>query len=216
MKKSLRSYLLTGLIVWMPILVTFAVLRFIVDLLDKTIALLPQSFRPEAWLGVYIPGVGVILSLLLLFITGIVATNILGQRFMLWSESILDRIPLVRTIYNGTKQVIQAIFSTQGQSFRQVLLLEYPRKDCWTLAFQTSVVHSDLNAHMGGEMVTAYVPTTPNPTSGFLIVVPRQDVIELAMSVDEALKFIISLGVMQPESPTAFKVNNPSSEIGIS
>lgn len=193
--------MLAGLIVWLPILVTFVVLRFIIDLLDGTMALLPEAYQPERLFGMHVPGLGVLLSLALLLITGIVATNILGQRLMIWSESVLDRIPLVRSIYNGSKQMIQAIFATNSQAFRKVLLVQYPRKGMWSVAFQTGTTSEEIAAHAGNEMVSVFIPTTPNPTSGFLMMLPKKEVIELAMTIDEALKFIISLGVMQP--PTA-------------
>lgn len=196
--KSLRSYLLAGLIVWLPILVTFVVLRFIIDLLDSTIALLPSAYHPEQLFGFKMPGLGVIFSLVLLIVTGIVATNILGQRLFGWGELLLARIPLVRTIYNGTKQVMQAIFATNSQAFRKVVLIEYPRKECWSLAFVTGNPSAKLFSHSKEEMLSVFVPTTPNPTAGFLMMIPKKDTIEIGMSTDEALKYIISLGVMQP------------------
>lgn len=196
--KSIRSYLLAGLIVWLPILVTFVILRFIVDILDSTIALLPSSYHPEHLFGTKIPGLGVVFSLVLLIVTGVIATNIIGQRLFGWGESILARIPLVRSIYNATKQVMQAIFATNSQAFRKVLLIEYPRKDSWSLAFLTGNPGEKLFSHTQEEMVSVFVPTTPNPTAGFLMMVPKKDTIEVGMSIDEALKYIISLGVMQP------------------
>jgi len=186
-------------VVWLPILVTMMVLRFIVDLLDQSIALLPNAYQPERWIGYHLPGFGVLLSLLLLFITGLLVTNFLGQRLMKWSELILDRIPLVRSIYNATKQMIQAIFSTNSQAFRKVLLVEYPRKGLWTLAFQTGVAPSEIIQNTGIDMLSIFVPTTPNPTGGFLMMIPKSDAIELSMSIDEAFKLIVSLGVMQSD-----------------
>jgi len=205
--KAIRSYLLAGLVVWLPILVTFVVLRFIVDLLDKTMALLPDAYQPEQLFGMSLPGLGVLLSLALLLITGIVATNILGQRLVMMSEAILDKIPLVRTIYNATKQMMHAIFATNGQAFRKVLMVEYPRKGMWSVAFQTGTASEEIVEHAGIEMVLIFIPTTPNPTSGFLMMVPKKDVIELSMTIDEALKFIISLGVMQPHAPVKHTTN---------
>ena len=195
---SLKSYLLAGLVVWLPIVVTFVVLRFIVDLLDVTVALLPQAYHPEQLFGVHIPGFGVILSLLLLITTGVIATNILGQRLVGWGESILNKIPLVRSIYSATKQVMQTIFSKNSQAFRKVLLIEYPRKDMWTVAFLTGSPEAQVTKGLEGEMVSVFVPTTPMPTAGFLLMVAKSETIELSLSVDEALKYIISLGVMQP------------------
>ncbi len=198
---SFRSYLLTGLVVWLPILVTIVVLRFIIDLLDETMALIPHAYQPEQLIGVHLPGMGVLLSLVLLLVTGIVATNFLGQRLVLWSEAVLARIPLVRSIYNTAKQVIQAVFATNSQAFRKVVLIEYPRKGIWSLAFQTGAAHPEVSQHMGIDMLTVFIPTTPNPTSGFLMMVPKADAIELEMTTEDALKFIISLGVMQSGTP---------------
>jgi uncharacterized membrane protein len=195
--KTFRSYLFTGLVVWLPILVTIGVLRFIIDLLDGTMSLLPHAYQPQQLIGMRIPGLGVIISLLLLLATGILATNYFGQRLMAWGESILVKIPLVRTIYNGTKQVIGAIVSTNSQAFRKVLLIEYPRKGLWTIAFLTGSSHPEITARTGEEMLSLFVPTTPNPTAGFLLMIPKSEAFELSMTVDEALKFIISLGVMQ-------------------
>lgn len=204
--KSLRSYLLAGLVVWLPILVTMMVLRFIIELLDQTLALIPRSYQPESLLGIHIPGLGVVLSLLLLFITGIIATNFFGQRLVAWGESILSRIPLVRSIYNAVKQVMNALLSTNSEAFRKVLLVEYPRKGLWTIAFQTGTVSAEITTHTREEMVSLFIPTTPNPTSGFLIMAPKRDVVELNMSIDEALKYIISLGVMQTSSASTLAI----------
>lgn len=209
--KSIRSYLLAGLVVWLPVLVTIVILRFIIDLLDKTVSLLPYDYQPQQLIGMNIPGLGAVVSLVLLIITGVIATNILGQRLVAWSEALLERIPLVRSIYNAAKQVIQAIFATNSQAFRKVLLVEYPRKGMWSVAFQTGVGSPVVSEHTGSEMVSIFIPTTPNPTSGFLMVVPKADVIELAMTVDEALKYIISLGVMQPPLRPANVIDKPSS-----
>ena len=197
--KAIRSYLIAGLVIWLPILVTFGVVRFIVDILDQTIALLPSAYQPEQLFGVNVPGFGVILSLVLLFFTGIIAANFLGQRLMNLSESILDRIPLVRSIYSSTKQVINAILSTNSQAFRKVLLIEYPRKGLWSIGFQTSTANFVDPTIVNEEMVSVFIPTTPNPTSGFLMIVPKSEVKELSMTIDEALKCVISLGVMQPK-----------------
>lgn len=198
--KSVRSYLIAGLAIWVPILVTFGVVRFIVDILDRTISLLPAAYQPEQLFGMNVPGFGVIISLVLLLLTGIIAANFFGQRLMSFSESILDRIPLVRSIYNSTKQVINAILSTNSQAFRQVLLVEYPRKGIWSIGFQTGTATFLDPQFPGEEMISVFIPTTPNPTSGFLMVAPKSDVKELSMTIDEALKCVISLGVMQPNN----------------
>jgi uncharacterized membrane protein len=196
--KSIRSYLIAGLVVWLPILVTFLVVKFIVDLLSQSVALLPTAYQPQQLIGFNVPGIGVIFSLMLLMITGIIATNFFGQHIMRFSESLLDRIPLVRTVYSSTKQVINAVLSTNSQAFRKVLLIEYPRKGIWSIAFQTNVAGFMDNQNTGEEMISVFVPTTPNPTSGFLMIVPKSETKELSMTIDDALKCVISLGVMQP------------------
>lgn len=194
--------------VWLPILATFGILSFIVDLLDQTISLLPKAYQPEQLFGFRLPGLGVVMSLFLLLLTGLVATNFLGQRLVTWSESILDKIPLVRSIYNASKQVIHAIFGTNSQAFRKVLLVEYPRKGMWSIAFQTGIADASVTKQFGTEMVPIFILTTPNPTGGFLFMVPKVDVIELSMTIDEALKYTISLGMMQPVDPDAFVKRN--------
>lgn len=194
--KHLRGYLLAGTIVWTPILITIWVLGFIVQLLDSSIALLPNSYQPVSLLGINIPGFGVVLSLVVLLLTGIIATNFLGQRLVRWSELFLDKIPLVRSIYNTSKQMMQAIFSTNSHAFRKVVLVEYPRKDIWALAFQTAANVNSLGKDLGEDMISIFVPTTPNPTGGLLLIVSRSQIKEISLSVDEALKYIISLGVM--------------------
>jgi uncharacterized membrane protein len=177
--------------------------RFIVDLLGQSVALLPDAYQPQQLVGVNIPGIGVLFSLLLVLITGIIATNFLGQHFMRIGESLLDRIPLVRTVYNSTKQVINAILSTNSQAFRKVVLVEYPRKGIWSIAFQTNENGFAHNHPTDEPMISVFIPTTPNPTSGFLMMVAKSEVKELSMTIDEALKCVISLGVMQPKQETA-------------
>jgi uncharacterized membrane protein len=210
--KALRRYLLAGLVVWLPIVVTFIVLRFIVEMLDQTIALLPSAYHPDRLFGVHVPGFGVVLSLLIILLTGLIATNYFGERLVDLGERILARIPLVRSIYNATKQIINALFASNSQAFRKVLLVEYPREGMWSLAFLTGNPNdSVISAQIGEEMVSLFVPTTPNPTSGFLLMIPKREAIEIDMTVDEALKFIISLGVMQPtKTSTADFKNNPT------
>lgn len=202
--KTFRRYLLAGLVVWLPIVVTFIVLRFIIEMLDKTMSLLPGSYHPDKLLGVHVPGLGVILSLVIILVTGVIATNYFGQRLVGFGEKILAKIPLVRSIYNAAKQIINALFASNSQAFRKVLLVEYPRKGMWSLAFLTGSTNgSMISGHTGEEMLSIFVPTTPNPTSGFLMMIPKREAIEIDMTVDEALKFIISLGVMPAPASTA-------------
>jgi uncharacterized membrane protein len=198
---AFRRYLIAGILVWLPLGVTVLVVRFVVTLMDQSLLLLPQEYRPEALLGFSIPGLGVVLSILAILVTGILAANFFGRRLLAFSESLLSRIPLVRSVYAGVKQVAETVFSPTGQSFRKVLLVEYPRRGMWTLAFQTGTDVGEAQAKTGEDVVNVYVPTTPNPTSGFFIMVPRRDVVELNMSVDEGLKMIISMGVVVPPVP---------------
>lgn len=194
-----RRYLIAGLLVWVPLIVTGLIIKFLVDLLDFTILLLPPSWRPEAILGFSVPGTGVVVAIVIVFLTGIVAANIVGRKLFDVGEAIVDRIPLVRSIYSAVKQVMHSLFSNGGQSFRRVLMVQYPRKGVWTLGFQTGVGVGEVQHRTDQEVVTVFIPTTPNPTSGFVIMVPREDAVELDMSVEDGLKFVMSLGVVVPE-----------------
>jgi uncharacterized membrane protein len=199
MMSIIRRYFISGLLVWLPIWVTILVVKFLVDILDTTLLLLPAQIRPDALFGYHIPGIGVLLTVLVIIFTGMLAANFFGSKLVVLWDGIVSRIPLIRTIHMGVKQLLETIFSPSGQSFRKVLLVEYPRAGMWTLAFQTGDSTPEVDKSMNGEaMVSMFIPTTPNPTSGFLIMMPRKDVIEMNMSVDQALKFVISLGVVQP------------------
>ena len=197
-KTSIRRYFITGLLVWVPIVITVWVLSILVGTMDQTLLLLPPTLRPEHWLGVYIPGMGVILTLLVVFVTGVFAANILGQRLVVFWERLLARIPVVNSIYNGVKQVSDTLFSPSGQAFRKAVLVQWPSPGMWTIAFLTGIPGGDVANHLQGDYVSLYVPTTPNPTGGYFVMVPRSAVIELDMSVDAALKYIISMGVVAP------------------
>lgn len=196
----LRNCFISGLLVWLPIVVTVVVLKFLVDLLSKSLLLLPPDYQPDVLLNMHIPGVGVILTVLVIFFTGVLAANFIGSKLVALGDAIMARIPLVRTVYTGVKQVTQTLFSPGGQSFRKVLLVEYPAPGSWSIAFQTGEVSRDIQGVLPEPMVSYFVPTTPNPTSGFLLMAPRSKVIELDVSVDQALKMVISLGVVQPSS----------------
>lgn len=196
----IRKWFISGILVWLPIVVTIVVIKFVLDILNQSLLLLPPHFQPDVLLGVHIPGYGVILTLGVILGTGVFAANFIGSRLVELADSLMARIPLVRTIYLGVKQVTKTVFTPGGQSFRKVWLVEYPRKDMWTIAFQTGVVSDKMKGLIGqNEMISIYVPTTPNPTSGFLLMVPRSELIELDISVDQALKLVISLGVVQPK-----------------
>jgi len=194
----MKRYFITGLLIWVPLGITFWVLRLLIGTMDQTLLLLPAHLRPEALFGFYIPGFGVILTLLVVFLTGLFTTNIIGQRLLMFWEGLLSRIPVVKSIYYSVKQVSDTLFSSNGEAFRKALLVQYPREGSWTVAFLTGQPGGDVANHLDGDHVSVYVPTTPNPTSGFFLIMPRQDVIELDMSVDDALKYIISIGVVPP------------------
>lgn len=195
----LRKSFVSGLLVWLPIIVTILVLKFLVDLLSKSLLLLPPQYQPDVLLGIHIPGIGVLITILVILLTGIFAANFLGRRLMALGDAIVGRIPLVRSIYTGVKQVTETMLAPGGQSFRKVLLVEYPCEGIWSIAFQTGEAAREVEHALGGEpMVTYFIPTTPNPTSGFLMMAPKKRVIELDIGVDQALKFVISLGVVQP------------------
>ncbi len=192
----MKRYLIAGLLIWVPLIITVLVIRVLVDLMDNSLLLLPPEWRPDALLGMHIPGLGVVLTLLIVFLTGMILANFVGRKLVEAWDSILARIPFVRTIHSAVKQVMETLFSPNGRSFRKVLLIEYPRKGVWTLAFQTGEPEGEIRDKAGCDVVTVFVPTTPNPTSGFVIIVPRSEVIEMDMPVEEGLKIIMSLGVV--------------------
>ena len=198
----MRRYVIAGLLVWVPILVTVLVVRFILDLMDQTLLLLPASVRPEALFGVHIPGLGLVLAVLLLIFTGMLVSNIIGRSLVgLW-EDLMNRIPFVRALYSGVKSFSTTILSNQGNSFKKVLLIEYPRKGIWSIGFQTAGDVPLISVHTGEPQVCVFIPTTPNPTSGFIMMVPRSQVIELDMSIDAAMRMVVTLGVVVPTAPT--------------
>src|SRR5688500_4222445 len=194
----MKRYFITGLLIWVPLGITAWALKFLISTMDQSLLLLPASVHPEALMGVYIPGMGTVLTLLVVFLTGVLTTNIIGQRLVIFWEGVLWRIPVVRSIYYGVTQVSDRLFSSQGAAVGKALLVQYPREGSWTIAFMTGYPGGDVVNHLQGEYVSVYVPTTPNPTSGFFLMMPRADVIELDMSVDAALKYIISMGVVTP------------------
>ncbi|MDX1900568.1 MAG: DUF502 domain-containing protein [Gammaproteobacteria bacterium] len=199
MMHRFRRYFISGLLVWLPVVVTVFVIRFLVDLLDSTLMLLPRNFRPDALLGVHIPGIGVVLTVVVIVTTGLVVANILGKKLVELWDGLIGRIPLVRVVYNAVKQVSVTLFAPGGKSFRKVLLVEFPRAGMWSIAFQTGDSTPEVDRAVGeNDMVSIFIPATPNPTSGFLMMMPRKDIIELDMTVDQALKYVISLGVIQP------------------
>jgi uncharacterized membrane protein len=193
-----KKYLITGLLIWIPLVITIWVLKLVVDTLDQSLLLLPEKWRTESFLGVHIPGMGVILTLVIVFATGVFATNFFGAQLVRLWHGILHRIPVVNSIYSSVKQISDTLFSSSGQAFRKALLVQWPREGMWTIAFLTGTPGGDVVNHLPGDYVSVYVPTTPNPTGGYFIMVARKDVIELDMTVDAALKYIISMGVVAP------------------
>lgn len=195
----LRNCFISGLLVWLPVVVTVIVFKFLVDLLSKSLLFLPHEIQPDVVFGFHFPGIGVLLTLVVILATGMLAANFFGRKLVALGDAVMARIPLVRTIYTGVKQVTQTLFTPGGQSFRKVLLVEYPIEGVWTIAFQTGEVGKEIEGVLTDEpMVSFFVPTTPNPTSGFLLMAPRSRVKDLNISVDQALKLVISLGVVQP------------------
>lgn len=209
MMTLLRKYLIAGLLVWLPLAATVIVVKLVIDLLDKTLLLLPLEWRPESVLGFSIPGLGVVLALSLLIFTGMLAANFFGRRLVKIWESILGRIPLVRSIYTSVKQISTTVLESDGKSFRKVVLTQYPRKEVWSLGFLTSEGLEAASAIAGEHLIAVFIPTTPNPTSGYIIMIPESDITELDMSVEDGFKFIISMGVVVPKD-TVKELKNQS------
>ncbi len=195
---SMRKYFITGLLVLVPLFITLWVLVTLIHTMDQSLLLLPKAWQPENAFGFNVPGLGAILTLVIIFVTGLISTNIFGQQLIAMWEGLLSRVPFVKSIYSSVKQVSDTLFSDSGNAFRKALLIQYPRQGSWTIAFLTGTPGGDVSNHLVGDYVSVYVPTTPNPTSGFFLMLPRADVIELDMSVDEALKYIISMGTVTP------------------
>jgi uncharacterized membrane protein len=194
----LKKYLITGLLIWIPLVITLWVLKLIVDTLDQSLLLLPDALRTENWLGMHIPGLGAILTIAIVFATGVFARNFLGARLVeLWHD-ILHRIPVVNSIYSSVKQISDTLFSSSGQAFRKALLVQWPHEGMWTIAFLTGSPAGQVADNVPADCLSVYVPTTPNPTGGYFVIVQRKDVVELDMTVDQALKYVISMGVVPP------------------
>lgn len=191
--------MVAGLLVWVPLGVTVLLLKFLVDFMDRTLLLLPADYRPDAFFGFHIPGLGILLSLVVLLVTGFLVANLVGRRLVHLWESVLKRIPFVRSVYSAAKNFAEIVLTDANQSFKKVLLIEYPRKGLYSLCFQTSIYLGEVQARTGEEVICVFVPTTPNPTSGLILMVPKADVIELDMEVEDALKMVVSLGVVVPQ-----------------
>ncbi|MES9970338.1 MAG: DUF502 domain-containing protein [Candidatus Thiodiazotropha sp.] len=199
----LRRYLVAGLLVWLPLGATFLVINLLVSWMDTSLLLLPEAYRPDNLFGFHIPGLGVLLSLLILLLTGLVAANLFGRKLVSMWERLLARIPLVRSVYSAVKQMVETMFADKGKSFRKVVLVEFPRRGLWTLAFLTSEENGAVQQVTGRDVVNVYIPTTPNPTGGYFVLVPKEDLREVDMSVDDGLKMLLSMGAVNPDDGLA-------------
>ena len=198
--RGLRRYLMSGLLVWVPLFVTYLAFRFVLDLMDRLLPLLPTRYQPDVVLGFHIPGFGAIVAFVVLLITGLLVANLIGRTLVGWWEEFLNRIPLVRSIYSGVKGFTETLVSDSGSSFRQVVLVQYPSQGIWSIAFVTASDLTEIDRKTGKPQLCLFVPATPNPTSGFIFFVPADEVIELDVSIDEAMKMIVTLGMVAPPS----------------
>jgi uncharacterized membrane protein len=208
-KVTLKTYFLTGLLVLVPLAITLWVLGLVIGTMDQTLNLLPGSWQPERLLGFNLPGIGALLTLVFIFIVGLLTQNFIGQTLVKWWETLLAHIPVVGPLYTSVKQVSDTLLSSSGNAFRKALLIEYPRKGSFTIAFMTGIPSGEVASHLEGEHVSVYIPTTPNPTSGFFLMLPRAEVVELDMTVDAALKYIVSMGVVAPVTPARRPIDPP-------
>ena len=209
MMSSLRRWLLAGLLVLVPLTITLSVLDWIVGLLDQTLLILPGAWHPDRLLGFHIPGFGVLLTLGIVLLMGAIASNFFGRKLLVFGNAVLRRIPIVRSIYSSVKQVSDTLFSENGNAFRKALLVQWPREGVWTIGFLTGLPGGDVVNHLSGEYLSVYVPTTPNPTGGYFVMLRKSECIELKMSVDEALTYVISMGVVVPARPSVKSINPP-------
>ena len=196
--RKVRNYLIGGLLIWIPIMITVWVVRFLSGILDSSLLLLPPSWRPEAVFGTYVPGVGIVLSLVLLFVTGVVVKNLFGGQIVAGLESLVRRIPVVGSVYGGAKTFSETVLTDKGKSFKQVVMVEFPRKGVFSIGFITSHELEEAQAKTAQEVTCVFVPTTPNPTTGFLVLIPKDEVVHMDMTVDEAFKMLLTLGVVVP------------------
>ncbi|MEC4719133.1 DUF502 domain-containing protein [Noviherbaspirillum sp. CPCC 100848] len=203
----MRKYFVTGLLILVPLAITLWVLNLIISTMDQSLLLLPERWQPKQLIGFHIPGMGTMLTLVIIFVTGLLTRNFIGKKLVYAWELLLTRIPVVNSIYSSVKQVSDTLFSSSGNAFRKAVLVQYPRQGSWTIAFLTGTPGGDVRNHLVGDYISVYVPTTPNPTSGFFLMMPRSDAIELDMTVDEALKYIVSMGVVSPEYVVAASKN---------
>ena len=196
----MRKYFITGLLILVPLAITAWVLSLIINTMDQSLLFVPERWQPKTLFGVNIPGLGTLLTIVIVFLTGLLTNNLVGNYVVRMWEKLLKRIPLVNSLYSSVKQVSDTLFSSSGNAFRKAVLIPYPHQNSYTIAFLTGTPGGDVKNHLVGDYVSVYVPTTPNPTSGFFLMLARKDVVELDMSVDAALKYIVSMGVVAPES----------------
>ena len=195
---AVRKWLVAGLLVVVPVAITVSVLQWIIGTLDRTLLILPEAWQPDRFIGVHIPGLGVLLTLAILLLVGFAVSNFIGKKLVSWGDALVARIPVVRSIYSSVKQVSDTLFSPSGNAFRKAVLVQWPRPDVWTIAFVTGAPGGEVSQYLRGEYLSVYVPTTPNPTGGYFVILPKTDCVELKMTVDEALKYVISMGVVAP------------------
>lgn len=198
MGATVRRYFVAGLLVWIPLVITLWVLKLLVDLMDQSLLLVPAQYRSEALFGFHVPGMGMILTLAIVLTTGALAANFFGRKLLALGDRLLQRVPVVRSIYGGVKQISDTLFSPEGKAFRRAVLVRYPHAGAWTVALVTGTPENEVADILGREQISVFVPTTPNITAGFFLIVPRSETVELDMGVDAALKYIISMGVAEP------------------
>jgi len=193
----MRRYLVAGILVWLPIVATVWVVVTLLHIMDRTLLLLPPAYRPEALVGFPLPGLGAVVALIVLLLTGLLVTNLIGRQLIIWGEELLNRIPVVRSVYGGVKSFAESVFS-QSNAFRKVVMVEYPRPGVWSIGFLTAEDVPEVSEKLGEPHVAVYISSALNATAGFLVIVPRRQAIELDMSVDAAMKMIITCGVVVP------------------
>jgi uncharacterized membrane protein len=198
MGHTLRRWFVAGLLVWIPLVITMWVLKLLVDLMDQTLLFLPAAYHTDALFGFHVPGMGIILTTAIVLLTGAFAANFFGRRILRVGDQVLQRVPVVRSIYGGVKQISDTLFSPEGKAFRRAVLVRYPHGAAWTVALVTGTPENEVADILGREQISVFVPTTPNITAGFFLIVPRSETVELDMNVDAALKYIISMGVAEP------------------
>jgi uncharacterized membrane protein len=209
----MRKYLIAGLLVWIPLGITIWILVTLVGVMDKSLLLVPEQYRSKAMIGYDIPGVGAILTVLIVYLTGVIALNIFGKKLLSVGDRVLQRIPVVSSVYGGVKQISDTLFSPEGKAFRKAVLVRYPQHDTWTVALLTGEPEHEVTDHLGHDNYAVFVPTTPNITAGFFLIVPKKDVIELKMTVDQALKYIVSMGVAEPKRVPAIPSHTNGAEM---